>query len=475
MYNCNIICLEGFCVQKINGYMYDNILSPILSNIYLNKLDLFIKKEIIIKLEKGKSSFINLAYVDSVKLKQEEHNLPGHLKNKIKKSRKKHIENLGIKRLIENENYVRIKYVRYMDSCIIGVSGSIGIALKIKTLIKSFLKSNLHISLNEEKTKIINIYSNKVLFLGFCIYYKNSLNFMHRHSREIENTKRVANKNKISRQKQAEKIKKRTQINLIKALDNKIIGFNVLEILKGLTFQSNYKTKINVLISILSLKFTGEEVSIIDDVVGDKNITSISTTVKPHIIKITKIEIMRRIHHILVYYNALSEDLSINSCEFPGPIVLFLNKKELTYCPKFFRLDETDLIHLVKKDQMNLKDAIYHNWMLVVKKLFETQEQLKPVDQITWMELPLFTIKQKYCYNRIKCNTLPFVTLDKKTIYNKLQFYGIINKKNNPSSKADIISLSDFNIITYFNTLANDLLSYYRCIDDFYKIKTIVN
>jgi len=77
--------------------------------------------------------------------------LPEYLKNKIKKSRRRHTEKLGIKRLIENEDYVRIKYVRYADDFIIGVRGSIKLAKEIKILVTNWLQSNLHLKLNDEK------------------------------------------------------------------------------------------------------------------------------------------------------------------------------------------------------------------------------------------------------------------------------------------------------------------------------------
>jgi len=115
--------------------MQGNVLSPILCNVYLNKLDGYVKNEIINKYQKGKAPKINPEYIKQIGLKKEEKNLPEHLKKKIRKSRRRHTEKLGIKRLIENEDYVRIKYVRYANNFIIGVRGSIEVAKEIKTIV----------------------------------------------------------------------------------------------------------------------------------------------------------------------------------------------------------------------------------------------------------------------------------------------------------------------------------------------------
>jgi len=69
----------------------------------------------------------------------------------------------------------------------------------------------------------------------------------------------------------------------------------------------------------------------------------------------------------------------------------------------------------------------------------------------------------------------PIIVLNRNKIYTKLMAASIMNSKKNPCSKANICSTSDYNIIQYFNRVANGLLSYYRCADDFYKMKSIVN
>jgi len=222
--------------------MVDNILQPILCNIYLDKLDSFIKIEIIKKMEKGKSPNLNPEYIKNVVLNKEEKSLPSHIQQKIKKSKRRHVSKLGIKRLIESEEYIRIKYVRYADDILIGVRGSLELAKKIRLLVKNFLLTNLHLKINEEKTKITNTYSNRVQFLGMLIYNRKVSDLPYRNSREMENAKRVANKNKVKRENISKKIKKNTCNNLLKTLDSKEYKLKI----KG-----GYRAKIRVLTNLI--------------------------------------------------------------------------------------------------------------------------------------------------------------------------------------------------------------------------------
>jgi len=82
--------------KKTQGIMQGNALSPILCNIYLNKLDEYVKSEIISKYQKGKAPKINPEYIKQIKLKRE----------KKKPSRTSKKENKEIK----TPTYRKIRY-----------------------------------------------------------------------------------------------------------------------------------------------------------------------------------------------------------------------------------------------------------------------------------------------------------------------------------------------------------------------------
>jgi hypothetical protein len=70
-------------------------------------------------------------------------------------------------------NYRRLKYVRYADDFLIGVTGSKQDAINIKEDIKNFLKEKLALELSDEKTLITH--SEKAAkFLGYEIYVQKS-------------------------------------------------------------------------------------------------------------------------------------------------------------------------------------------------------------------------------------------------------------------------------------------------------------
>lgn len=69
----------------------------------------------------------------------------------------------------------------------------------------------------------------------------------------------------------------------------------------------------------------------------------------------------------------------------------------------------------------------------------------------------------------------PTIVIDTDKLYERLKFAKIMNAKNKPGCKVDITAASDFNIIMYFNNVALGLLNYFRCADDFFRMKSIVH
>jgi hypothetical protein len=68
-----------------------------------------------------------------------------------------------------DEGFVRLKYVRYADDWLIGVIGPYSLAKEIKEKIRLFLKSDLNLTLSQEKTLITNARSEEAEFLGYQI------------------------------------------------------------------------------------------------------------------------------------------------------------------------------------------------------------------------------------------------------------------------------------------------------------------
>ena len=157
-----------------SGTPQGGIVSPILANIYLDKLDKYVKEYI--------------RHFDMGTKRR-----PGKESNDLANERKRTVRKLKkikdgtekaalVARLkaIEQERaafpsgdemdgrYRRLKYIRYADDFILGVIGSKEDAQRIKEDIKSFLSASLALELSEEKTLITHT-GKSAKFLGYEI------------------------------------------------------------------------------------------------------------------------------------------------------------------------------------------------------------------------------------------------------------------------------------------------------------------
>ena len=157
-----------------SGTPQGGIVSPILANIYLDKLDKYVKEYIRhfdmgTKRRPGK---------ESNDLANERKRTVRKLK-KVKDGTEKAALVARLKAIEQeraafpngdemDESYRRLKYIRYADDFILGVIGSKEDALRIKEDIKSFLSESLALELSEEKTLITHT-GKSAKFLGYEI------------------------------------------------------------------------------------------------------------------------------------------------------------------------------------------------------------------------------------------------------------------------------------------------------------------
>ena len=160
----------GYCEDwtyhpSLSGSPQGGIVSPILSNIYLDKLDKFVEKTLIPEYTKSDKRETNPAY--------------GHVANPLQTARRQ--GNLERIRALEKElrkhpsktqddpGYRRLRYIRYADDFLFGFAGPFEESHQIKDKVASFLQTELNLTLSAEKTLITHAHTGRARFLGYEI------------------------------------------------------------------------------------------------------------------------------------------------------------------------------------------------------------------------------------------------------------------------------------------------------------------
>lgn len=172
--------LEDFVYHNTySGCPQGGIISPILANIYLHELDLYVA-ELSKGFQKPYKSRITAEYsrlsgkMTRVKQKIKKAEEAGNMAEKerlLKELKKLHSQLL--KTPCKSQTDKEIKYVRYADDFIIGVRGSREDCEEIKRKLSCFIRDSLKMELSEEKTLIThsNTYAR---FLGYDMRIRRS-------------------------------------------------------------------------------------------------------------------------------------------------------------------------------------------------------------------------------------------------------------------------------------------------------------
>jgi group II intron reverse transcriptase/maturase len=149
--------------KTLSGVPQGGILSPLLSNILLDKLDRFVETVLIPRHTKGVRKRVNSEYHNLItgsyqyrrrgnaqmaaKLREQAQKLPSIDTN--------------------DPDYRRLKYVRYADDFLLGFVGPRSEAEEIKRELREYLRDELKLELSEEKTLITHAKSEAARFLGY--------------------------------------------------------------------------------------------------------------------------------------------------------------------------------------------------------------------------------------------------------------------------------------------------------------------
>jgi hypothetical protein len=141
------------------------VASPILSSIYLDKLDEFVEQELIPQYTRGASRALNPEYREAGNRRR---NAWRRGDRAAARDAKRQMRALPSGDPMD-PGYRRLKYIRYADDHILGFIGPKAEAEDIKARLATFLRETLGLELNRDKTLITHARSQRARFLGYDI------------------------------------------------------------------------------------------------------------------------------------------------------------------------------------------------------------------------------------------------------------------------------------------------------------------
>jgi group II intron reverse transcriptase/maturase len=149
----------------VSGVPQGGIVSPILANIYLHELDVFIEDELIPQYTIGKHRRGNPAY-DRLSRAIRAAKQQGDMEEmRALTSQRSQLPS----KIPQDPHYRRLRYIRYADDILLGFIGPKAEAQTIKVLLGEFLRERLHLELSDEKTLITHARTEHAQFLGYAI------------------------------------------------------------------------------------------------------------------------------------------------------------------------------------------------------------------------------------------------------------------------------------------------------------------
>ncbi len=134
----------------LSGAPQGGIASPILSNIYLDRLDKFVETQLMPQYNRGERRRENAAYEQVSRAIRKAHRCGDR---KMVRALRRHRRSLPSKDL-HDPAYRRLRYCRYADDVLLGFSGPKSEAVQIKQRLGQFLRDELKLELSESKTLI---------------------------------------------------------------------------------------------------------------------------------------------------------------------------------------------------------------------------------------------------------------------------------------------------------------------------------
>jgi len=175
--------LEGWRYHATpSGSPQGGIVSPILANIYLDRLDAFVESVLLPTYNRGRDRKPNVAYRSLLDRAGYLTRTGRAMEGRLLRQQAQQLPS----RELDDPAYRRLKYIRYADDFLLGFVGTRAEADDIRQQLSDFLQTQLRLTLSADKTLITHARSAAARFLGYDVTVMQD-NWQHTNGRRAIN------------------------------------------------------------------------------------------------------------------------------------------------------------------------------------------------------------------------------------------------------------------------------------------------